>query len=50
MFSDYYCYLETKHGAANRIEENLDARAMEGDGDESALDEREATDFRDNNR
>ena len=27
------------------FEENLDARAMEEDGDESALDEREATDF-----
>ena len=28
------------------FEENLDVRAMEEDGDESALDEREATDFR----
>ena len=28
------------------FEKNLDARAMEEDGDESALDEREATDFR----
>ena len=28
------------------FEENLDVRAMEEDGDESALDERETTDFR----
>ena len=33
-------------GQRTGFEENLDARAMEEDGDESALDEREATEFR----